>query len=108
MTAPKAGTSEPLTVDFPDAMDYVGLQKTLSISNGRGAVEGSGAVGKQETRWTFTPREPWAAGEYQLLVNSALEDLAANKITQLFDMDMFDKVTENVESKTYPVPFSIK
>ena len=43
-----------------------------------------------------------------MLINSALEDLAANKIGQLFDMDVFDKVSENVESKTYSLPFSVK
>jgi hypothetical protein len=108
VTAPKPGTVEPLIVDFLEPMDYVGLQKTLSVSGARGALAGNGAVSLKETRWSFTPRQPWAAGDYQLLVNSALEDLAANKIGQLFDMDVFDKVTESVETKTYPVPFSIK
>jgi nicotinamide mononucleotide adenylyltransferase len=59
-------------------------------------------------RWSFTPREPWTAGNYQLMVSTALEDLAANKIGQLFDMDVFDKVTENVETRTIPVPFAIR
>jgi hypothetical protein len=108
VTAPRAGTSEPLVVDFLESMDYVGLLKTLSVSNGKGPVAGTGAVSRMETRWSFTPRQPWAAGNYQLQVNSALEDLAANKIGQLFDMDIFDKVTESVETKTYPVPFSVQ
>jgi hypothetical protein len=108
ITTPKPGTSEPLVVDFGESMDYVGLQKTLSVASSRGAVAGTGAVSRMETRWSFTPRQPWAAGDYRLLVNSALEDLAANKIGQLFDMDVFDKVDESVETKTYPVAFSIK
>jgi len=108
VTAPKPGTSEALVVDFPEPMDYVGLQKTLSISGGRGQIAGTGAVSRQEMRWSFTPREPWTAGNYQLMVNTALEDLAANKIGQLFDMDVFDKVTENVETRTIPVPFAIR
>jgi hypothetical protein len=108
ITAPKPGTVAPLVVDFGESMDYVGLQKTLSVSNGRSAVAGIGAVSALETRWSFTPKQPWAAGNYQLLVNSALEDLAANKVGQLFDMDVFDKVSENVESRNYPVAFSIQ
>jgi hypothetical protein len=108
ITAPKPGTTTPLVVDFGESLDYVGLQKTLSVSNGRNAIAGSGAVSALETRWSFTPKQPWAAGEYQLMVNSALEDLAANKIGQLFDMDVFDKVSENVESRNYPVPFSVR
>lgn len=108
VTAPKSATSEPLIVDFLESMDYVGAQKSLAVSDGEGLVAGAGVVSRQETRWSFTPRQPWKTGKYRLLVNSALEDLAANKISQLFDMDVFDKVTENVESKTYSVPFSIK
>jgi hypothetical protein len=108
ITAPKAGTTEPFIIDFGEPMDYAGLQKTLSISDGHSAISGTPAIGHLETQWTFTPKQPWRAGGYQLLVNSALEDLAANKIGQLFDMDVFDKVTETVESKTYPVAFSVK
>jgi hypothetical protein len=108
ITAPKAGASGSLIVDFGEPMDYAGLQKTLSISDGRNTIAGVPAIERQETRWSFTPKQAWSAGNYQLLVNSALEDLAANKIGQLFDMDVFEKVTENVESKTYTVPFSVK
>jgi hypothetical protein len=116
ITAPKAGTSEPFVVDFGEPMDYVGLQKTLSVSAAvlgpltvaGNQISGTAVVSQMETRWSFTPRQPWTAGNYQLLVNSALEDLAANKIGQLFDMDVFDKVDESIQSKTYPVPFSVR
>jgi hypothetical protein len=100
VTAPKAGTSEPLVVDFGEPMDYVGLQKTLSVSDGRGNIAGTEAIERLESRWSFTPRQTWAAGNYQLMVDFALEDLAANKVGQLFDMDLFDKVTEHIETKT--------
>jgi hypothetical protein len=108
VTAPQSGTSEPLVVDFPESMDYVGLQKMLSVSGARGPVAGEAAIERQETRWSFTPRQPWTAGNYQLVVNAALEDLAANRIGQLFDMDVFDKVTESVETKTVSVQFAVR
>ena len=107
-TAPKPGTSEPLVVEFSESMDYVGLQKMLSVSGPRGPVAGETAIGREETRWSFTPRQPWAAGNYRLLVNAALEDLAANRIGQLFDMDVFDHVTETIETKTISVPFTVR
>ena len=108
VTAPKPATSQPLIVDFPESLDYVGLQKSLAVSDGRGPIAGDVAISRQEMRWSFTPRQFWQAGTYQLLINSSLEDLAANKIGQLFDMDVFDKVSENVESKTFSLSFSIK
>ena len=43
------------------------------------------------------------------MVDGALEDLAANKIDQLFDMDLFEKVTEHIDTpKGATVPFSIR
>ena len=105
---PKSGGIDPLIVDFPDPMDYVGLQKSLSVASSSGPVDGSVTISRQETRWSFAPRQPWRAGDYRLLVNSALEDLAANKIGQLFDMDVFDKVDESVDSKSYPLPFHVQ
>jgi hypothetical protein len=53
--------------------------------------------------------QPWQAGNYQLVVDGALEDLAANKIGQLFDMDLFEKVTEHIDTpRGATVPLSIR
>ena len=109
VTAPKAGTSQPLIVDFPESMDYIGLQKALSVSDARAAVAGTIAIDRQETRWSFTPREAWQAGNYRLLADgAALEDLAANKMGLLFDMDVVDKASENVAIKSASVAFTIR
>ena len=109
VTPPKAGTTEPLVVDFGEPMDYVGLQKTLSVSDGHNQIAGTEAVSQHESRWSFTPRQPWPAGNYQVVVDGALEDLAANKIGQLFDMDLFEKVTEHIDTpKGATVPFNIR
>jgi hypothetical protein len=108
VTAPRAGTSAPVILDFPEPMDYVGLQKTITVSDGRNQISGTIAIERQETRWTFTPREPWKAGNYRLMVSNALEDLAANKMGQLFDMDAVAGVNENVEAKTIPILFSVR
>jgi len=55
--------------------------------------------------------QSWQAGNYQLEVDGALEDLAANKIGQLFHKDLFEKVTEHIDTpkpKGATVPFSIR
>ena len=54
-------------------------------------MSGNVSVDKQETEWRLTPREPWRAGNYQLVVDTALEDLAGNHIGQAFDIDVFDR-----------------
>jgi hypothetical protein len=108
ITPPRALTSEPLVVDFPEPMDYIGLQKALAVSGIRGApIAGTIAIDRQETRWSFTPRVPWQPGTYRLLVDTTLEDLAANRMGLLFDMDV-SLGQENVGFKNAEVPFTIR
>lgn len=108
LTAPKAGTLGALTVDFPKPMNYVLLQRMLRVSDGHASIGGTVAVERQETRWTFSPRAPWKAGDYRLGVDTAIEDLAGNSIRLAFDIDVFERVTEHIASSTMGLPFSIR
>lgn len=108
IVAPKAGTSEPLVVQFPTPMNYALLQRMIMVSdNSRGAVEGSVSTAEHEAEWRFTPQEPWRPGNYKLIVDTAIEDLAGNHVGQLFDIDVFEHVTEKIETKTMSLPFAI-
>jgi len=108
VTAPKAGSLEPLIVNFPESMDYIGLQKALTISDARAPIAGTIAIDRQETRWSFTPRQAWQAGNYRLLVDSALEDLAANKMGLLFDMNEVNQGKEDIAVKSTSVGFVVR
>ena len=57
----------------------------------------------------FIPAEPWRPGEYQLLVDTVLEDLAGNHIGRPFDVDLneFNQGTERVIPKTVSLWFWI-
>ena len=107
VTAPKAGSSADLVIDFPKPMDFALLQRMIEVSGSGGKIGGTVAVDKQETEWRFTPREPWKAGGYRLLIDNGIEDLSGNHIGQPFDLDKFQKVTKNIESETIPLPFDI-
>lgn len=108
VTAPKAGTMAALTVDFPKPMNYVLLQRMLQVSSGAGNVAGRVSVQNQETRWLFTPREIWKSGDYLLVVDTAMEDLAGNSIALAFDIDIFKRVTEHVSSSTVALAFRVQ
>jgi hypothetical protein len=87
ITPPRPGTHDPLSVDFPKPLDHALLSRALGIENDRGeAVEGKIGIAVGETRWLFTPREPWSAGDYQLVALSILEDVAGNRIGRAFDV----------------------
>ena len=110
VTAPKPGTSDPLVVDFPEPMNYPLLQRMLQVSaNGRtGGVAGTIRIDRQESRWSFVPGVAWTAGEYRLIVDTGIEDLAGNHVGQPFDIDVFERVTEHITSATMSLPFRVR
>jgi hypothetical protein len=103
ITAPQAGTSQALRLTFPTPMNYPLLQRMLHVAG----VQGTAIIDKQETEWRFQPQQPWRAGEYQLVVDTTLEDLAGNHIGQAFDIDVFQHVTEHLATKTISLPFVV-
>jgi hypothetical protein len=107
VTSPRAGTSEPLMVDFDRPMNYPLLLRMLQVASSRGRLDGTMAVDRQESQWRFTPKTAWTAGAHRLIVDTGLEDLAGNKIGQPFDIDVFDRVTERITTATVDVPFSV-
>jgi hypothetical protein len=108
LTTPAAGSQDPLLVGFDRPMNFTLMQRMLRVAGARGDVAGSITVGREESEWRFTPRNPWSAGAYRLIVDTSLEDLAGNKIGQPFDIDVFDRVTERITSSTTSLPFEIR
>jgi hypothetical protein len=105
---PAAGSADPLVVRFPEPMDYALLFRLLWVEYAGNAVAGSVNVDQEERRWSFSPHEAWRAGAYQLMVDTALEDLAGNRIGRAFDVDTFEKVTARVSRRTVQLPFEIR
>ena len=108
LTAPKAGTSEPLTVEFHEPMDRALLERLLDLTTPRNvAVAGPVEIDRQETRWRFTPRQHWQPGQYFLRVETILEDLAGNSIGRAFDVDVFERVEDRIRRETISLPFEL-
>ena len=101
--APRAGTTDPLIVRFPEPMDYALLLRLLHVPR----IEGKVSIGSEEKEWRFTPVQPWQSGQYELQADTWLEDLAGNRLGRPFDLDTFERVTKTVERKTVSLPFRI-
>jgi hypothetical protein len=109
LAPPRAHTRDPLTVRFPEPLDRALLERVLEVVDGSGStVPGSVAVESQETRWLFTPRDPWRAGDYRLRVATILEDLAGNSLGRPFEVDVFERVEDRVLNVTESVGFRIE
>jgi hypothetical protein len=63
VTPPPAGTSDPLTVEFPEALDHALATRVLAVKDPRGnVVEGTTTVDREETRWRFSSSTRGARG----------------------------------------------
>jgi hypothetical protein len=103
-----AGTNDPLVVRFPKPLDHALLERVVWITDAMGQrVAGSIDVRDGETCWHFTPRKPWTAGEYRLVADAALEDLAGNAIGRAFDVDQFGPIQQKIDTETFAVPFTV-
>jgi hypothetical protein len=80
----------------------------LKVSGPGGEVAGAIGVAQEESEWRFTPQAPWALGEYKLVIDTSLEDLAGNKIGQPFDIDVFDRVTERITTAATSLVFEVR
>jgi len=108
LTAPQAGSVQPLSLEFPEPLDHGLLMRLLEVLEPQGDfVEGSIQVDRHETRWQFTPQDPWKAGDYSLSVDTTLEDLAGNRINRPFEVDVFERVEERITTTTVSLPFQI-
>ena len=99
LAPPRPGTRDALVVTFPWALDYGLLQRALTVhSRATGShVVGDVAVAGHETEWILTPRDPWAAGDYMLRVQTLLEDPAGNRIGRAFEVMRPVEETQRVE-----------
>ena len=89
-------------------MNYPLLQRMLRVIGPQGNVTGSVGIAQKETEWQFVPQAPWKPGDYRLVVDTGLEDLAGNHIGQPFDIDTFEKVTQQITTATISVPFRVQ
>jgi hypothetical protein len=103
ISAPAPGTRDALVVRFPEPMEYALLLRLLTVEG----VSGRITIGSNETEWRFSPLQPWRTGNYQLVADTWLEDLAGNRLGRPFDLDTFERVTRRVERKTVSLPFRV-
>jgi hypothetical protein len=104
LASPRAGTHDPLVVSFPRSLDYALLNRALLVSTvGGKLVAGDIDIQANETRWLFTPREPWEHVEHHLTILPVLEDTAGNRVGRAFEVES----SESIEDQGLMVPTSL-
>jgi hypothetical protein len=109
LDVPPGGTRAPLVVRFPKPLDHGLLLRALGVRQGSHAIGGDVRIDAGETRWSFTPRDPWHPGDYELFALSVLEDLAGNRIGRAFEVagGRVAQASRTPEPESYALPFQI-
>jgi len=110
LTPPAAGSRAALMVRFPKPLDHGLLQRAVGVARAgqRDPLPGDVAIGRDEREWTFTPRDPWKAGAYDLVALAILEDPAGNRIGRAFDRDKLGAPDTSGTTDRHTRPFVIK
>ena len=88
IAAPKAGTRDPLVIDFGESLDAALALRLIKVN-----VSGEAQLGPAERQWRYVPDQPWPPSVIDIAIDTALEDLAGNKVGRPFDVDTFDAIT---------------
>jgi hypothetical protein len=106
-TPPSLGR-DPLVVRLGESLDHSLLERVLEVQWPAGdKMDGDIEVSENETCWRFFPRKRWMPGEYRLVVQTTLEDLAGNSIGKPFEVDELRPIEQTIRTKTVSIPFTI-
>jgi hypothetical protein len=106
LSVPPAGTFEPLQVAFGRPLDHGLLARCLAVA-GRDSqlIDGTPRIGTGEQSWQLVPRQAWAPGPHQLIVDPVLEDVAGNSVSRVFDRDLARPEDEPRQARPVAIPF---
>jgi hypothetical protein len=109
VAAPEGGGSDPLSLTFPEPLDRAMLNRALTVRDSQGhEVPGRVDVDASATRWSFHPGRPWSAGQFQVVIDATLEDLAGNSIARPFEVDIQHPISRRAETATASIPVDIR
>jgi hypothetical protein len=106
LTVPPSDSVAPLEVAFDKPLDHGLLARCLHVVGPDGdRVDGARDAGPEERSWRFAPSAPWGSGTHMLVVDPALEDLAGNSVSRVFDRDLTRPADEPREARAVTLPF---
>ena len=109
ISPPAPGTRQSFELKFPRPLNWAQLWHGIAIASTTGRMIGGRIdVDRGETRWRFTPDEPWQAAAYNLRIAPGLEDICGNMPDQPFDGPLRSTEEVAIEMTTRLIPFVVK
>lgn len=108
VTPATAGSRGPLVVRLGESLDQALLERMLWVTDPQGQwVPGEIQIGDLEAKWSFIPKQAWQPGNYQLVADTLLEDLAGNSIAQKFEVEATGPTQRAREPERTTIEFTV-
>ncbi|MCZ2343263.1 MAG: Ig-like domain-containing protein, partial [Bacteroidales bacterium] len=106
---PPARSFQPVILKLAKPHDRFLLERLLRVTDAAGkTVPGQITVGGGERIVTFAPTTAWQPGQYQLIVDTRLEDVCGNRVGEPFEVDIFREITQRIVPEFLMRPFLVK
>ena len=103
---PEANSYDTLCVHFDRIMDYALVRSMIQIeSEEKKFIAGYWEILEQEQLIQFIPEKRWQKGNYQIVFDSCLEDIAGNNLQAL--LDQIESEEENNANMQQTIDFKI-
>jgi hypothetical protein len=99
---PPANTRESLTIALHETLDHFLLAESIQVATRSGRViEGKWLINGKDNLCRFEPATSWSPGDYQLIIDAKLEDMAGNNLNKPFDRDITKSKTPSNNPEYY-------
>ncbi|WP_152538526.1 Ig-like domain-containing protein [Aquimarina macrocephali] len=86
---PKVNSKSRLLISCYESLDYGSTLNSVTIINAKEEkIDGNWQYTDHESTLSFTPLHPWKKGNYKILFDTHIEDLAGNNLDRLFDSEI--------------------
>ena len=103
ITAPATGSRDPLVISFGEPLDSSVALRMITVD-----LAGTAQLGPEEREWRYVPDQAWPAAKFDIVIDTALEDLAGNKVGRPFDVDTFERISVRTRRELVRLPVTPK
>lgn len=108
LSVPAAGARAALVVRLGESLDQALLERMLWVTDAAGRrLSGEIQIGEREATWSFIPELAWQGGNYHLLADTLLEDLAGNSIARKFEVEASSPARRPREPEQTTIDFAV-
>lgn len=103
-----AAVGKKLHIDFGEPMDAFLSKETIRVYDANAAeVKGEFKLKNNGSSLVFTPLKDFVTGNYEISIQSRLEDLAGNNLNHLFDTNLKKDSNRKTPKAVFSIPFEV-